>query len=422
MTDGLPTISPVRLDDLAEPRFPEGVAGIRQQMAELAEVVPFDGASLCAIAAAETGIEEPVDAGYAERLHTVLGFYAKTPLSAQGRLGIAGQFLQFTKSRLLVDRELARHPEIRDQIIAPPVIIAGLPRTGTTHLHNLMASDPGLRYLPYWESVEPVLPDDQRGAVVDPRWERTETALQTLNEMLPYFKRMHHMTTWHAHEEINLLALDCSSMLFETLALTPDLRDWYKSHDQTPHYQYCKTVMQVLQHLRKGPTRWVLKSPQNLEQLAALNQVFPDATVVFTHRDPVSVTASMVTMSAYLLRTSYDRLDLEAVGRYWAERVQDLLMACVADRHLIPPERSLDVAFSEYMADQVGTLERIYDLAALPVTDAARRGWRTYLADHPRDRHGKVLYELEPFGLDPAERRVALAPYAQRFGLDPATG
>ncbi|BCQ07836.1 sulfotransferase family protein [Mycobacterium heckeshornense] len=414
----LPPIPTVRIDDLAEPTWSPAVQHLRAQMTALAPLIPWDVDGLCSVATMETGLDTFGDNGFRDRLATVLRCWDETPLSPAGRVALWGQMLQYLKNRLLVEHELRRHPEIHDIEVRAPIVIVGLPRTGTTHLHNLIAADPGLRFLPYWESVEPVLCDAQRtGGAVDPRWERTETALQALNETLPYFKRMHHMTTWHAHEEINLLAIDFSSMLFETLALSTSLRDWYKAHDQTAHYEYLKTVMKVLQFLRPGPVRWVLKSPQNLEQLAVLNRVFPDATVVFTHRDPVSVTASMVTMQAYLLRLSYDHVDPERVGRYWSDRVEDLLMACLRDRDLVPPERSLDVRFDDYMADQLAMLERIYALADQPITEAARRGWQTYLNDHGRDRHGKVVYELAPFGIDAAERRATYGPYLERFDL-----
>src|SRR5438105_12293644 len=147
---------------------------------------------------------------------------------------------------------------------------------------------------------------------------------------MPLFKRMHEMTLWHAHEEIQLLAIDFSSMLFETMAVMPSWRDWYKATDQTPGYRYLKTVLQVLQFLRGG-TRWVLKSPQHLEQFGPLMTVFPDATVVVTHRDPVSVTASLTTMMTYHARLNLEPVDPRVVGGYWADRLETMLRACVHD-------------------------------------------------------------------------------------------
>jgi hypothetical protein len=418
MESSLPAIPTVRIDDLAEPTYSVSASGQRQQLAALVDMVPFDAEGLWALASGEVGWTKLSDEGCLARVDTLLRCFAATPLSAAGRVALAGQLLQFLKGRLLVERELDRHPEIEDLVLEPPIIIVGLPRTGTTHLHNLMAADPGLRFLPYFEAVEPVLADHERGLGFDPRLERTETTLQLLNDALPLFKRMHHMTTWHAHEEINLLALDFSSMLYETQVLSEELREWYKGRDQTPHYEFLRTVMKVLQFLRPGPARWVLKSPQHLEQLPVLRSVFPGATVVVTARDPLAVTASLCTMQGYLLRMSYDHLDLRELGRYWSSRIEDLLMGCLADRDTLDPAHSIDVRFSDYMADQLGTLERIYDLAGQPVTERARRGWQTYLADHPRDRFGKVVQELEPFGIDPDERRRTFAPYTTRFALE----
>jgi len=126
--------------------------------------------------------------------------------------------------------------------------------TGTTHLHNLMSADATLRSLPYWESLEPVLPESEQPAPgePDPRIARTAVALDFVNTTMPYFKRMHEMTVDHVHEEIQLLAIDFSTMLFETTSAMPSWRDYYLTHDQTPHYEYMRTVLKVLQWLRGG--------------------------------------------------------------------------------------------------------------------------------------------------------------------------
>ena len=165
-------------------------------------------------------------------------------------------------------------------------------------------------------------------------------ALSFLNTALPYFNRMHEMTVEHTHEEIQLLAIDFSTMLFETTAPMPTWRDAYLARDQRPTYAYLRKVLKVLQWLRGG-TRWVLKSPQHLEQFPALVDTFPDATFVVTHRDPVSVTASMVTMIAYTARLTRDRVDVEGMGAYWADRLERMLRRC-ADRARRPAGRPDD--------------------------------------------------------------------------------
>ena len=162
--------------------------------------------------------------------------------------------LGLLKNRLLIEDLLRRHPEILEERIAAPIIICGLPRTGTTHLHNLMSADPALRSLPYWESLEPVLAGSEQPApgAPDPRKERTELALSFLEAVMPYFNRMHEMTVEHAHEEIQLLAIDFSTMLFETTAPMPMWRDAYLARDQRPSYAYLRKILQALQWLRGG--------------------------------------------------------------------------------------------------------------------------------------------------------------------------
>jgi hypothetical protein len=301
-----------------------------------------------------------------------------------------------------------------------PIIICELPRTGTTHLHNLISADPALRSLPYWESLEPVLgPGEQPGpGETDPRRARTEVALSFLDAAMPYFNRMHEMTVDHVHEEIQLLAIDLSTMLFETTAPMASWRDAYQARDQRPSYAYLVRILKVLQWSRGG-TRWVLKSPQHLEQFGALRDTFPDATFLVTHRDPVSVTASMVMMLAYTARLSRDTVDVEGIGHYWSDRLERMLRQCASERELLPEAQSIDVRFDEFMADDLAMVERIYTLAGQPLDDTARAAMAAFIDEHPRGRLGTVEYDLDQFGLDAAQLRSTFAFYTERFGLTP---
>jgi hypothetical protein len=227
---------------------------------------------------------------------------------------------------------------------------------------------------------------------------------------------MHEMTVEHVHEEIQLLAVDVSSMLFETIAPMPLWRDDYLAHDQRPHYGYLAQVLKALQWLRGG-TRWVLKSPQHLEQFGPLVDTFPDATFVVTHRDPVSVTASMVTMLAYSARLTRDRVDVEGIGHYWADRLERMLRRCAEDHALLPPDQTIDVHFDAFMDDDVAMVERVYEAAGQEFDQRARSAMAAFMREHPRGRFGAVEYDLVAFGLDPAERRRALRFYTERFGV-----
>lgn len=415
--------APVVLDDLADPRFPEDVVPILDAMAAAAEGLELTPGALMDAAAEATGLDDFGDRTFVGRLDVLCtALREEAGLSPAGVVSLHTQLVSLLRNRLLHQDLLTAHPEILDERIERPVVIAGLPRTGTTHLHNLLAADPALRSLPYWESLEPVLPEDERAAVAagapDPRVERCQLGLDVVNGAMPHFRRMHDMTVEHVHEEIQLLAMDVSTMLFETLALVPSWRDEYLAADQTPSYGYLKTVLQALQWLRGG-TRWVLKSPQHIEQFGPLLATFPDATVVVTHRDPVAVTTSVVTMLSYTARLSTGRVDPVAIGQYWADRLVQMLRACADDRDLVPAEQSLDVPFPEFMADDVAMVERIYGVAGQAFTPDVEAAMRAFMEEHPRGRHGGVRYDLATFGLDAGELRDRFAFYTERFGLEP---
>ena len=411
--------APVRIDDLAQPRFSDEVRAILDFMDEAGSQLTLEPRALMDTATGETGLEDFGAPDFRERLDVLC-----RAMREEGGFNGAGVLQQHAfltgllKNRLLIEDLLRRHPEILEQQIVAPIVICGLPRTGTTHLHNLMSADPALRSLPYWESLEPVLAERERPApgAPDPRRERTEVALSFLDAALPYFKRMHEMTVEHTHEEIQLLAIDFSTMLFETTAPMPTWRDHYLARDQRSSYAYLLRVLKVLQWLRGG-TRWVLKSPQHLEQFPALVDTFPDATFVVTHRDPVSVTASMVTMIAYSARLTRDRVDVESIGHYWADRLERMLGRCAAERDVLPTARTIDVRFDEFMADDLAMVGHVYDLAGQPLDDASRAAMAAFVDAHPRGKFGAVRYDLGEFGLDPAERRQALSFYTERFGV-----
>jgi hypothetical protein len=413
--------APVVLDDLAAPRFSPEIDQLRAAMAEMAPACPLEASEILAAARQQTGLDDAGDDRFLHRLEILCAaLRTEAGLSGPGVVSWYSQLLQTIKNRLLIEDLLQRHPEIHDLEISRPIIIAGLPRTGTTHLHNLISADPALRSLPYWESLEPVLADSERPSPgqPDPRVARTAFGLEVADQVMPYFKRMHEMTVDHVHEEIQLLAIDVSTMLFETLSLMPSWRDSYRHSDQTPCYEYLRTILKVLQWLRGG-TRWVLKSPQHLEQFGPLKATFPDATFVVTHRDPVAVTVSMATMIAYTARMHTDQVDPVAVGRYWSARGEDLFRACAEDRHLLPDAQTIDVHFDEFMADDVAMVRRIYEVADQPFTAAAGQGITDFMETHQRGRHGTVVYQPEVLGIDIAERRRALSFYGQAFSVKP---
>jgi len=402
----------IRITDLRAPQLTE-VQRLALDHGERNPVELTEGAVLAA-AVERTGLDDFGPDDFRARLRLWLDEVDGDPgRTGLGRLTLFRDCVRYASNRLRIRDLLNRHPEILEVEIAAPIIVVGLPRSGTTHLVNLIAADRRLRSLPLWESYEPVPDPDEPSAPdgADPRYRRAEQEWQGMEAMLPCLAAMHPMRPDHVHEELELQLPDFSSYQLEWVARVPRWREYYLAHDQTPHYGYLKTVLQILQWQRPGE-RWVLKSPQHLEQLGPLRTTFPDATVVVTHRDPVSVVQSAATMTAYAARMSYRTPEPDYYMSYWTDRIRGLLEASISDRDLVPADRRADVLFHEFMADDVATVERIYEVAGLAMTGEARRQIGSYLTDHPRGKEGQVVYDLRAdFGVQPEEVRAQFGFY-----------
>ncbi len=409
----------IRLLDLANPRLPESFLQLSKQMEPVAAQLRLEPDAVIAQAIQDTGLDDFGEDGWQERLEVLLrGFREDAELSTMGKLTGFGTALQFLKNRLLLEDLLKRHPEILDLEMKPPIVIAGLARSGTTHLHSLLGADPQLRSLPWWEALEPIPMESEKPGPgeTDPRMTRAAEGIAMRDSVMPHFNAMHEMTVDHVHEEIHLLGIDLSTVFMENLGIgiLPTFRDYYLAHDQTPHYLYLVKVLKALQWLRGGD-RWVLKSPQHLDQFGPIMTAFPGATFVVTHRDPVPAVASLATMISYSTRLSAAKPDPVRIGHYWADRTVDMLRGCVEQRDSLPTDRSLDVYFHEYMGSELETVERIYELAGLELGPESRAALEAYQREHPRGRFGRVVYDFADFDLDPAELRERFRFYTDRF-------
>ncbi len=415
--------APIRIDDLASPILtPE-----QQSVLAYTDSLDIDlGPDALHTAAADlAGSSDFGDPAYRHRLSLYLKAVTDdNGLSSLGRLVQRNRVTRLLTSRALLNDLLRRYPEIRDIEIATPLIVVGLPRSGTTHLVNLIAADSRRRALPYWESQEPFPRPGEGPGVdgVDPRFTRIAAEHASEQSIAPLTKAMHDRFPAAIEEEVELLDLDFSSYTLEWHARVPGWRDAYYDFDQDAHYTYLRMVLQALTFLR-GPRRWVLKSPQHLEQLGPLMRTFPDATVAFTHRDPVAVLQSAITMLAYGDRIRRTEFDASGLADYWADRIERLLTACVRDRALVPAEQSLDVRFDTFMKDDLGVVEKFYEVAGVELNGRARRELQAYLDANPRGKHGRVVYDLAgDFGVDPDALHERYAFYTDRFGITRETG
>jgi hypothetical protein len=383
-----------------------------------ANPVTFSEADVLNYAREKTGLSDFGPDDFHIRLNMLLTEWNGDPgISNIHRHTLLGYVNRYAVNRLLIQDMLKKHPEIHDEVIEKPIIVAGLPRSGTTHMVNILAADQRLRSLPLWEAYEPLsLPGEPMlPNGVDPRYQRCADAWAQLKANVPLLAAMHPMEPDHTQEELELMGPDFASYNFEWISVVPKWRDHYYATDQTPHYEYLKTALKMLQWIR-GPKRWVLKCPQHLEQLPVLKKVFPDATVVITHRDPVAVIQSTVTMNGYTQRFYRNVVEPEKLIAYWTDRIEHLLRACVKDRAIWPERQSFDSYFHEFMADDMGQIERIEAKAGLQMTPAVRAQIEQFLEDHPRGKEGRVIYNLtRDFGVEPEELRKRFQFYFDAF-------
>lgn len=406
------------IEDLAVPELSPMQREVLTQMENLS--VDLDPAALIAEAMQKTGLD---DFG-SDDFHPRLGAYAGAVDADSGntnlnRFILRNRIVRLLSQRLLLTDLLRRYPEMHDIEIERPIIVVGLPRSGTTHLVNLIASDPRRRALPYWESQEPFPMHGEGPDVngVDPRFARSVAEHESAKAMTPLVQNMHDRFPQAIEEEVEILDLDFASYVLEWHCRVPQWRDFYLGLDQDQHYGYLRTVLKALTFLR-GPRQWVLKSPQHCEQLGPLARTFPDATVAFTHRDPVAVIQSAVTMLAYGDRMRRTEIDPEGLVNYWIDRIERLLRACVRDRDLIGPDRSVDIGFHQLNGNEIPILETLYGYNGTALTEDTRAAFARYLHDNPRGKHGQIRYDLRRhFGRTPNEVRSLFGFYFDRFDV-----
>jgi hypothetical protein len=415
-------VADIDFDDLTSPRLTD----VQRQILEFTEARPveLDIDRMLAEAVDQAGVGDDLDDtdGFGDRLAAqVAAIETDQGLTQLTRSSLRQRIVRLLRNRLSLTELIKRYPEIESVPIEKPFIVVGMPRSGTTHLVNLIAADPRRRALPYWESQDPIpaVGDGPDISGVDPRYARAKAEHDALMASAPVVAAMHDRFPEAIEEEVELLDLDLAAYVLEWHARVPDWRDYYLSLDQNRHYAYMKKVLQALTFLR-GPRTWILKSPQHCEQLGPLIATFPDATVAFTHRDPVAVIQSAITMMAYSDRLRRTSIEPGWLLDYWSDRVQRLLGACVRDRELIPAERSIDISFHHLNGNEMSLLDQLYRCGGVELTPKVGGCFQRYLDGNPRGKHGSIRYDLQrDFGISPDELRQRFEFYFDRFDVRP---
>lgn len=380
--------------------------------------VALDPGSLRKAARKRTGLADFGGSSIDEALgvlHTSLE--QEAGLTAFGRMVLRGLLVGALANRLKLVDWAARHPEVREERIESPWVILGMPRTGTTLLSRLLALDPTVRPLLHWEAADPVPPPTLAGQAEDPRIAQASKEVAQLMRLNPPFRAMHPMAATHSTECVTLFILDLRSLSIDTQALLPSYGRWLEKTDVGSAYAIHKLGLQVLQS--RVPTQtWSLKTPQHLWHLDALAECYPDAKLVWTHRDPRKVVTSLASLNTSMHRVMSDSVDPLAVGAEWSHKAR------------VGIERGLDfderqrgrdwchhLLYADLMADPVAAMERLYAHFGRELAPLHRRRIETWVSQRSQSAFGRHGYDPADFGFSDARFETEFGDYCARFEI-----
>ena len=339
-------------------------------------------------------------------------------LNVLGRLAVGKDTLRLLINRLHLEDDWKRSPSIAEQCIVRPLFIVGLPRTGTSLLHGLLAQDPANRTPLSWEVMYPSPPPEQATYASDPRIAKAERRMQWIHWLAPDFKRIHEVSARLPQECVAITSHVFRSPQFATTFRVPMYEAWIDHADLRPAYHFHRRFLQHLQWRCPG-AQWVLKSPAHLSGLDALLETYPNAGIIQTHRDPLVAIPSLASLRTVLQSAFSDHVHPFQIGlettRHWAQ----VLEHAIQFRRLHPAMhgRFCDVHYQALLQDPIGTAQRIYTFFGRSLSQEAEACMQRYLAQHSQHRYGEHRYTLAQFGLDPAEETCRYTAYRDYFGI-----
>ncbi len=344
------------------------------------------------------------------------------PMHVLGRWRLRETIVRLLANRMKVTTYVREHPEVTDEVIAAPIVVTGSPRSGSSIIHQLLAADPSVRAPRGWEYFVPVPPpysDAVRRTLIGV----ADREIRLTAQFAPEFDGMHEMTSTSTRECVGALTHSFRSEDFEALYPVRSYAEWLIGADKLPAMRWHKLIMQLLQ-TDTDRRRWVLKNPAYLGWMDELVATYPDATLVITHRDPLSMLSSVTSLYATMHRAHGargDAEDMRRIGRDLTERHWGMLDGLVdwVDAH--PDVTIHHVDYDAFIADQVATIGGIYATTGRPFTPEVQDAMRAHLSSHPQGRHGGHRHSFEALGLDYDETRRRFARYQERFGVRSAS-
>ena len=318
-------------------------------------------------------------------------------------------------NRLRFEEDLKKFPEILDQKIIAPIVIVGLPRTGSTMTHRLLASDPNHTAMLWWEGRYPaLLPGEKRGDI-EARMELGKAEVDAVVAASPEALDIHPWDYKGADEEILLLEHNFLSTVPESFMALPSYSEWIEEQDHTLAYEDLKKFIQYLQWQNPGreKKRWVLKSPHHLGFIDKMISVFPDAKIIQTHRDPIKTVPSFCSMCANLFEPLTTNFDKVFIGKHWSNKLTRALNHCmnISEQH---PDNFLDLEFLNMIKDPIDEMKKIYEFIGESFgekTEVAMEAWR----EENKHEMGAHKYSLEEYDLTESQINNNFAKYQQKY-------
>jgi hypothetical protein len=333
-------------------------------------------------------------------------------LSVFGRVSLRWDVLRLLGNVLRLERAEDQNPEILETSVEAPIFITGLPRSGTTFLQTLLAQDPGNITPLSWQTMQPY--PDGRDRVRDRRVQRAEWELRAFRRISPDVEGLHPLAADTPQECTEITAHAFQSLRFDTTYWIPSYLGWLEGHGHAAAFQFHKRFLQHLQ-AQTGPRNWVVKCPDHVFTMDAIQQVYPDARFVFVHRHPAAVLASVAKLTEALRAPFTRRLDKLAIGAEVSERWRLGSEKIIEADSLLPRGRVLHLHYNEVTRQPLAALEKLYRFFDRPFDETARARIAGFVARRPRGGYEVNRYEPADFGLEDGWVNEQFAPYIRAF-------
>jgi hypothetical protein len=338
-------------------------------------------------------------------------------LTTFGRILVGAMLRRALANRLALQRWATEHPEVRGQSITGPWVIVGLPRTGTSILSMLLGEDPQARPLLQWEAAHPIPPTTLAEADDDPRIAKTAKELDGLLKLNPPLRVMHPFGATLAEECVTLFMYDVRTLALETQAHVPSYARWLERADMAPGYAQHRLALQTLQS-RRPAKRWILKTPNHLWHLDALLAAYPDARIIWTHRDPGPVITSLASLANAGQLPQTRRRDPRPTAIEWRRKCGFALRSAMSHDDKAADGWCLHVHYDTLMADPVATVRTLYASFGEEVSDLHAQRMTALLAERPKDAFGRHRYDPADFGWSYAEISEEFSDYTSRYHVN----